>query len=453
MTLWPRSLVGRNALLIVVLMVLAQLVSSLLVRELVVKPRLEQIADAVARNVAAMSAGLTALPPAERAAFLDAFGKRSVVGTSESDAAAAGAARLSPIERLFVRSVSARLAADDTEVIWRRDADRSLALRLRIGEQAYWLKLPSVLAAREFTGAWFAASAAAALLALLGALAIQRRIDRPLRSLVRAAETLGRGARPEPLCEDGPLEIASVSRSFNELVHKLDATERERALMLAGISHDLRTPLTKLRLGVEILADQVEPELAASLTRSIGEMDAIVGQFLDFARADDAAMPMESVALDALAREVAASFADHGQQLELALAVVPKIALRAPLVRRAVANLVENAFRHGRAPVRMSTGSDARWAWIEVTDAGDGIAATEVAAMKQPFRRSGSARSGPPGSGLGLSIVERIAPRRSGVSGCADGRRANPYTLERATGSRARLAPFADELLPGVPDR
>jgi two-component system osmolarity sensor histidine kinase EnvZ len=288
-------------------------------------------------------------------------------------------------------------------------------LRLRIGTQDYWLTLPSVLAAREFTGAWLAASAAAAMLALLGALFIQRLIAAPLRSLVHAAETLGSGARPEPLAEDGPLEIASVSHSFNQLVRRLDAAERERAFMLAGISHDLRTPLTKLRLGVEILASETEPELAASLTRSIEEMDAIVGQFLDFARVDDSAMPSERVGLDALGRDVAASFADHGQKLELALVAVPAVAMRKQLVRRAVANLVENALRHGRAPVRMSTGSDARWVWLDVLDAGDGIAASEVEAMKQPFRRAGAARSGPPGSGLGLSIVERVAQGHGGA--------------------------------------
>lgn len=411
MSLWPRSLVGRNALLIVALMVLAQLVSSVLVRVLIVNPRLDQVADAVARNVASMRAGLVALPPAQRTAFLAAFGAE---GTSTVAEIASPPTPLSPLERRFVRAVSTRLQAEGATVIWRRDADRSLALRLVIGDAPYSMTLHGVLAAREFTGAWLVASVAAALLALLGALAIQRHIAQPLRALVGAAEALGRGARPAPLDEDGPIEIATVGRSFNHLVQRLDATERERALMLAGVSHDLRTPLTKLRLGVEILAAETEPELAASLTRSIEEMDQIVGQFLDFARVDDSALPLEDVGLDALARDVAASFADHGQTVELALAPVPKTAMRAPLVRRAVANLVENAFRHGRAPVRMATGSDARWAWLEVSDAGDGIAAADVEAMKQPFRRAGSARSGPPGSGLGLSIVERIARSHGG---------------------------------------
>ncbi len=100
--------------------------------------------------------------------------------------------------------------------------------------------------------------------------------------------------------------------------------------------------------------------------------------------------------------------------------------MRKPLVRRAIANLVENAFRHGRAPVRMRSGSDAHWAWLEVVDAGDGIAAAEVETMKQPFRRAGSARSGPPGSGLGLSIVERVA---QGHGGALDLLPAEPHGL------------------------
>ena len=158
--------------------------------------------------------------------FLDAFGRRSIAANAGSDAELLrGPERLSPLERLFVRAVSTRLAADDTEVIWRRDADRNLALRLRVGTQSYWLTLPGVSAAREFTGAWFAASAAAR---LAGAARLRWRSSAASasrsRALVHATEMLGSGARPEPLAEDGPLEIETMSRSFNQLVRRLEAT-------------------------------------------------------------------------------------------------------------------------------------------------------------------------------------------------------------------------------------
>lgn len=418
MRLWPRSLVGRNALLIVALIALAEIGSAMLVRQLIVKRRIDQIAESVALNIAAVRAGLGALPAAERVAFLAAFAQRANQGASLAETEPASRAdppRLSMLEQLFVRAVSKRVAADDTDVIWRRDEGSSLALRLRVDGTAYWLALPGVLPGREFTGVWFAASLTAALLAVVGALAIQRRIDRPLRALVGAAQTLGSGAHPDPLPEDGPVEIATVSHSFNQLVQRLAATERERALMLAGISHDLRTPLTKLRLGVEIVSEGAETGLAASLTRSIAEIDAIVGQFLDYARVDNSALPMESTALDALAHDLCAAFAADGQPLGVETVPMPPIAMRTPLVRRAVTNLIENALRHGRPPITVRTGLDEHWAWIEVVDAGAGIAPADVEAMKQPFHRAGPARSGAPGSGLGLAIVERIARSHRGV--------------------------------------
>ncbi len=419
MNVWPKSLVGRNALLIVALIVLAQLASGVLVRELIVKPRVDQIADSVVRNIGAIRAGLRALPDAERALFLDAFRDKAGRATAADIGPDAEVddepKRLLPLERLFVRAVSARLAADGTEILWQRNEDGTLALRLMIEGRDYWLALPDVLPTRELTGAWFAASVAAALLALAGALAIQRRIQRPLRALVEAATALGHGQRPAPLSEEGPSEIATVSRSFNELVRNLDATERERALMLAGVSHDLRTPLTKLRLGVEILADEAEPGIAASLHRSVAEMDAVIGQFLDFARVDDSALPTETVSMDALARDVAAAFADSDEALAVNAPPGPPVEMRAALVRRAVVNLVENALRHGRTPVTLATGSDPAFVWLEVSDAGDGIAADELEAMKQPFRRAGTARSGAPGAGLGLSIVDRVARSHGGT--------------------------------------
>jgi two-component system osmolarity sensor histidine kinase EnvZ len=416
MRLWPKSLVGRNALLIVGLMALAQLASAVLVNVLIVRPRTEQITDAMVRNVGAIRAGLRALPVGERAAFIDAFRQQRQLTFAAPGAASESAAapRLTRLERALVRSMSTRLAGDDGEIAWRRDADQSLALRLRIDDRAYWLPLPGAVPVREFTGAWLAASIAAALLAVGGALAIQRRIERPLRELVRAAETLGRGARPEPLAEDGPEEIATVSRSFNQLVKSLDAIERDRALMLAGVSHDLRTPLTKLRLGVEILAGDAEAGIAASLVRSVAEMDAVIGQFLDFARVDDSAVPLERGSLDAIAGDVAAAFADQGQAIAFAPGDATTISMRTPLVRRAVVNLVENAVRHGRPPVTLVTGHDEAWAWVDVVDAGDGIAAADIETIKQPFRRAGPARSGAPGAGLGLAIVERVARSHGG---------------------------------------
>lgn len=421
---WPRSLLGRNLLLMAVLIVLGQLVAAMLVRQMIFQPRVAQVADGVARNVGALRAGLQALPPAERAAFVEGFNQQAV--RSAPPVAAESTVRralLSPMERQFVQAVSRRLGADDTptntsQPVWRRDSTGVLALRVvhqgPEGAETYWLNLPSVFPTREFTGAWLAATLASMLLALLGAWWLQRHINRPLAQVVAAARQLAQGQTPAPLPEDGPEEIATVGRSFNHMAHSLAAAEQERALMLAGVSHDLRTPLTKLRLGVEIAGAQVDAPLAASMARSIDEMDGIVGQFLQFARSGEAEVPTPA-SLNDLAQAVAEAQADHGRTVRLALDTLPDVPVRPQALRRALDNLVENAWRHGTPPVLLRTGADADGVWLEVQDQGPGIAPAELDRIRQPFARGdGAARSGAPGAGLGLAIVERVARSHGG---------------------------------------
>lgn len=414
MTLFPRSLFGRNVLLIVVLVVVGQLASALLVRQLIVKPRLAQLSVAVARNVGAIRAGLAAMPPAQREAFVAQFNRRAMQGIA--DDGEGGGQRLSRLERRFVNEASRGIAleGEGSEIIWRREAGGSLAVRLRLDGTDHWVNLPGVLPAREFTGAWIAASLTSALLALLGALLIHRHLNRPLRRVVASAHTLAGGGSPQPLPEDGPTEIADLSRSFNQMVRSLAQADDERALMLAGVSHDLRTPLTKLRLGIEILRDKADEELMARMTRGVEEMDAIIGQFLDFARSTESEAPVP-VSLDALAAEVAAASAGQGMPVALEAGNPPPVPLRPRAMRRVLGNLVENAWRHGLPPVAIATGTSGDSVWIEVTDHGGGIAAAQAEALKQPFRRAESTRGGPPGAGLGLAIVDRIVRAHGGT--------------------------------------
>ena len=421
--LWPRSLLGRNLLLMAALIVLGQLLAAVLVRQMIFQPRVALVADGVARNVAALRAGLQALPPAQRAAFVDAFNQQAVAATPPvAPQSAARRALLSPMERQFVLAVARRLGVDDAatapQPLWRRDSTGMLALRVdhpgADGPESYWLNLPSVFPTRTFTGAWLAATLASMLLALLGAWWLQRHIHRPLAQVVGAARQLAQGQAPAVLPEAGPEEIATVARSFNHMAQSLAAADHERALMLAGVSHDLRTPLTKLRLGVEIAGAQIDAPLAASMARSIDEMDGIVGQFLQFARSGEAEAPT-TASLNDLAQAVAEAQADHGRTVRLALGTLPDVPVRPQALRRALDNLVENAWRHGTPPVLLRTGADADGVWLEVQDQGPGIAPAELDRIRQPFARGdGAARSGAPGAGLGLAIVERVARSHGG---------------------------------------
>lgn len=425
--LLPRSLLGRNLLLMGLLIVLGQLCAAVLVRQMIFKPRVVQVADGVARNVAAIRAGLQVLPLAQRQAFVQAFNEQAARTQTHALAAAPGTWRavLSPLERQFVRAVTQQLdaakgtPASSADPVWRRDSSGVLSLRVVHEGTEYWLNLPSVFPTREFTGAWLMATLASMVLALVGAWWLQRHLNQPLQRVVQAAQRLARGQPPEPLPEDGPSEIATVARSFNHMAHSLAQADQERALMLAGVSHDLRTPLTKLRLSVEIAGSQIEPELATRMVRSMDEMDAILGQFLHFARMQEAE-PLQPAALDDLAQAIAQAQTDHGRSVVLELGTPPPTPVQAQALRRAVDNLVENAWRHGAAPVVLRTGRadkagpQSDGVWIEVQDHGPGVPRAELDRIRQPFARGEAARSGRPGAGLGLAIADRVARAHGG---------------------------------------
>ncbi|HEV7914316.1 MAG TPA: ATP-binding protein [Albitalea sp.] len=411
MKLLPRSLFSRNLLLIVGLILVGQVASALLFRQLVMRPRIQPMAEATVRNFESLEEGLRVLPRPQRQQFVERFNARSGKRAGEPVGD-----RLTLLERAFVRQVDERLAGRGGDVIWRRDSDRSLAVAFAIDGERYWLNVPGLIPSREVPWTWLAGMGATMLLALFGAWLIQRRINRPLNELVHAASALGQGVRPAPLREDGPSEIATVAHGFNDMVAGLANNEQERALMLAGLSHDLRTPLAKMRLATEMLDGRGDAELLTSLNRNIDAMDSLLTQFLDFTRATSSgSWDQEAPAttdLNVLARDALALCAqdpDGMGGVALQAASLPPLPLCAQAVRRLILNLVVNAQRHGAPPIEVATGQVAGSVWLEVRDRGPGIPAHRAEALKKPFVRGDAARSGPAGAGLGLAIVERIA--------------------------------------------
>lgn len=401
--LTPKTLFGRNLWLIVALIVVGQLVNAVVYGQLVARPRVKQMAEATARSLQAVSEGLRLLPEGERAGFVARFNARA--GGTPADPARA---RLSLLERAFLAELTTQLGEAPGGLDWRREASGLLAVRVS-GE---WLVVPPVQAAHRFARTWLIASGVSGLLALLGAWLIQRRINRPLARLVEAAQAVGAGQRRLRLPTDGPAETAALAHGFNEMAEALARDEEERLLMLAGLSHDLRTPLAKIRLASELLRDagQGDPALLDTLDRSLHGLDGLLTQFLDYARA---AHPAEHEApVDLPLREFLAETLVLAPGLpQPVLAAGPAVMRRArpQALRRLVLNLIVNAQNHGAPPIEVDCGDGAGGAWIEVRDRGPGIAPGRVDALKRPFQRGDAARGGVPGSGLGLAIVERIA--------------------------------------------
>jgi two-component system osmolarity sensor histidine kinase EnvZ len=191
--------------------------------------------------------------------------------------------------------------------------------------------------------------------------------------------------------------------------------EQDRALLLAGVSHDLRTPLARLRLGIEMQARDEATQ--AGMVADIGEMDRIIGQFLEFARTDgDTALePCDAVAI---VSACVARYARAGRDVRYVPGPALPVPLRPIAYSRLVANLIDNALAYGAPPVEVTTTVASGKFVLDVADRGPGIAPGDVQRLKQPFTRASAARAdagGVAGAGLGLAIVDRIARLHAGT--------------------------------------
>ncbi|MBP8298251.1 MAG: HAMP domain-containing protein, partial [Burkholderiales bacterium] len=251
---------------------------------------------------------------------------------------------------------------------------------------------------------------------LVAAYFCARRMNSPLRQLQDAVAAVGKGQMPPPLPESGPTEIAGLAKGFNRMTSNLKQMELDRALLLAGVSHDLRTPLARLRLVAEMAVH--DESMKDGMVDDIEEMDRIINQFLDFARGEDNT-PLAMNDLNALAEECAERYRRKGQAITFTPAPdLPPLPLRARSIERALINLVDNAYRYGSPAVDIAVRRDGGNAVVEIADRGPGIPPSEVERLKQPFTRldtaRGSAAGGKLGSGLGLAIVDRVVTLHGG---------------------------------------
>jgi two-component system, OmpR family, osmolarity sensor histidine kinase EnvZ len=243
-----------------------------------------------------------------------------------------------------------------------------------------------------------------------------RRLTRPLELL----RTRMQSHRPgEPTTTSVPIEsaspeVAAIEAAYAELLQRYERHERERALLLAGVSHDLRSPLARIRMAAGLLPERAESATwREAIVRNTQVADRLIESFLDHVRAGELALD-QSADLAVLARSAATATGRGGD--ELAVVAPPKLTLQRThplLVERLLANLLDNAFKHGRAPVELRVHSRGERAVVEVEDGGTGVPDDQRAHVLQAFARGDAAR-GTPGTGLGLAIVVRVLARMGG---------------------------------------
>lgn len=290
---------------------------------------------------------------------------------------------------------------------------QGLWVSFNIGQDDFWVVIPRIHVERPFPWQWLGWGALVALLSLAGGYLIAARINRPLNLLVRAADRLRNGERPEALPEDSVTELREVSSTFNKMATSLAELDAERTLILAGVSHDIRTPLARLRLSVEMLPDNECSGLKSGMIEDIADMDNIINQFLDFVRGVEGE-PSQMVDINTLLKSLQERQSRAGRELILEFAPTYFVAIRPLGMQRLLDNLVNNAYIYGKGEVRVASRITADHIIISVFDNGPGIPESHVEKLLRPFERLDSARTNAGGSGLGLAIADRIARLHKG---------------------------------------
>lgn len=416
MKLFPRTLLWRTFLLIAVLMLLSVLAWFAIFTTYEREPRARQLSQMIVSVANLTRAALLSARPEARLQLLRELSVREgihVYPAEPNDKIAPLPDR--PILKRVETLVREQLGPQ-TRITLQRGNDRALFVSFRIDDSEdgdYWLALPRERADRFFPLEWIGWGIAALLLSLVGTWLIVSRVARPLKRLAAAANEIGRGRTPPPVPVHGPEEIETLTQAFNQMSADLARLDQDRALILAGISHDLRTPLTRMRMSVEMSG--MDDAMRAETIADIEEMDRSIGQFLDFARLDGGEVPQEQD-LAILLTEIADQYQRRGYAINCDCAALPPQMVKRLALRRAICNLVENALRHAGVdkPIELSLRGDANEIEIGVTDHGPGIPASEVERLKLPFTRLENARTDAIGTGLGLAIVDRIARGHNG---------------------------------------
>jgi two-component system osmolarity sensor histidine kinase EnvZ len=405
------SLFARSFLLIALLIVTAVLASFQIYRLYELEPRSRELAQQTVSAVNLTRAALVAADPFLRRQLLvelnDTEGLRVYPATASEKLAAL------PDEALFQRVVGRvrQALGDETRFASERDGEDGFWVSFFIDSDEFWVMLPWERFEPTFGLQWLGWGLALVALSLAGAWFIASNLARPLAAVTRAALRIGGGGTHQPLAEIGPRELRTVSKAFNRMASSLESMERERAMVLAGISHDLRTPLSRLRLALEMSG--AESGASEAMIEDIGEIDAIIGQFLDYARGENEEQSRQE--LDPLLHELGEHYQRLGRKVAIDAATGAAFSFARMAVRRAVSNLVDNALRYAGEPIEIQARREADSVAIEVRDRGPGIPASEVERLKRPFTRLDDARSGASGAGLGLAIVERVARGHGGA--------------------------------------
>jgi two-component system osmolarity sensor histidine kinase EnvZ len=419
---FQNSLFWRTFLLLAVLVTASMLAWFVSIKLLERKPRAQQLANQIVSIVTITSAALTHSAEDKRRELLIDLASNEGIRIyllEENDQIKKTDETPLLIE---VRKLVQDKLGSQTQFAKSVNGEVGFWLSFQIDEDQFWLRLEADRLQTETNLQFFGWAFISLILALIAAVFISQRINAPLSNLSAAARQLARGKRPSALSESGPREIRETNTSFNQMVDDLARIETDRTVILAGISHDLRTPLTRLQLELEMA--NLEATTREAMQGDLQQMDSIIQQFLDYAKplheSTFTSFNLSSL-IDKLFTDLAKS-----SDVRIDLQIEPELYVTGIEIefQRLFNNLIQNAMRYGRSPddqvlhlqiecQRQASASHSS-TLVKFRDFGTGIEDTQIPRLLRPFTRGEIARSQANGSGLGLAIVDRIVKRHGG---------------------------------------
>ena len=409
MSRWPRSLMGRTAITIAATLLVFMMIFVSAAVYFVYHPMAKRHADDFAAVIISAAHSLQSLPVAMHEELKGQLLQDHGLIVAEETTDVPLKSHDFPFYPFFHEALDRRagmeltiIESEDSPIIWVDVPAHGKLFRIGFDKERLGINPPGVLVLAVVGGA---------LLTLVASLFEVRRVVRPLGNLSAAVKAMGRGHSPEPLPEDGPEEIANLARAFNRMSSDLQQLSENRTVMIAGISHDLRTPLTRLGLAVEMLDERSDPELIGRIRRNLEQMNHLIGQFLQFSHGVDGETPVQ-LDLWQMIESLAADVKLEGARLRLHRKDPPCVYFAdAVALERVIVNLLKNAAQYGNGqPIDISLTCSEEQVAVEIADRGPGIPADELQDVFKPFHRvvtAGESRAG--GSGLGLAIAQQIA--------------------------------------------
>ena len=411
MGMFPRSAFGQTVFLVAALLLINQIVSYITVSFYVVKPTIEQVNLILAKQIKTVfiewEEGVEVSKEASEK-FFEITGIEVMTQRQAMREGLAETREYSMLSRSMSKelngSARVRISQTDPLVYW-VEAPQA---------PGYWVRVPLTgLQENNLKFLTFYLSSIG-FLSVLGGWLFARHFNRPLKALQQAAVKVGVGDFSTKLEEQGSTEVIEVTRAFNQMSRGIAALENDRRLLMAGVSHDLRTPLTRIRLATEMMSDD-EDYLREGIIHDIEDMNAIIDQFIEYLRHHK----REELALEdlnAIVAEVVEAEQKHHRSITFKEnPSIHDVPVSMVAIKRVVTNMIENAIRYSQGDIEVETrlSSNKKFAMVVVNDQGPGIPESELETVFEPFKQGDAAR-GSEGSGLGLAIIKRIVDMHGG---------------------------------------